>query len=662
MVPHRKPWSWPWLSLLWAALSSCYSPEIGEDSSTIGAGGQLGTNVRGDTLPPAELSPLLPAGGAGASSTAGAGGRAPGEQPPLTASPVDLGCRPRLASAGALPAACAGEPYFHRLQLECSERSAAPARPVPSAVQWRPESLPEELTLTPEGELRGSAGLSAGTHELRARARLANTELELSAQLEVLERCFVFALARPPAGGGAPGQARLLAQRLDLDRASWLPESLPEGSALSSFDRAASGEWLAAVSASSSGASLLLFRVTGGSVAEVRLEHAGVHVAHAFSADSARLAVITELATPPGTEPDRRLSLVELGALEPQAPALVLAEELALPYQTGLGWADGATLQFIGVSPQFPTYFTPHTLQVPAEGLAGAELAEVLFPMDPADVIRWFRPLPDGFYVMTNALSYVNRDATVAAVHLSAQALSPTYQLSAHAAEGRLLLHAPDTSDNQPAAFSADGCGRLLAWSGDGQVLLCESEGALVQHQLGPKGLASSRLDTSWPAGGAQRSLLSQRGQWSVVADGEHGLFLLAQGQPAPAAPLLTPDLAEPGWDFGISIDERYLWVQQGRRLLLGALTAGEAPSLTLLSESLAPPAACADRGLPLPDAWCGSAELPGGAQLRREGRYLAFADATGALTLVDMAAPARRQAPDALVAETCTERCVQFQ
>lgn len=663
VVPHWKPSSWPWLSLFWPALLGCYSPEIEQEFSALGAGGQLGTNVRSDTLPQAGPPPQPFTGGAGSPPAPGGGGNpgAAAPLPPLTATPVDLGCTPRLAGAQELPAACAGEPYFFGLQLECAGSAAAPARAVPSAVTWLPTALPQELTLTPEGELLGSAALGPGAHELRARALLANTELEVSAHLEVLERCFVFALAQAPASSGL-AQAQVLAQRLDSARSLWLPETLAEGSTILSFARAANGRWLAAVSSSTEGESLLLFQVRGGAVAEVRLEHAGAHVAHAFSPNSERLAVVTELSSEPGAPPDRRLSLVELRGLEAQAPQLALAEEFVVPYQTGLGWADAATLQFIGASPQFPTFFTPHTLQVPEAGLAGAELTELLYPMDPADLIRWFRPLPAGFYVMTNALSYVNRSATVAAVHLSAQALSPTYQLSAHAAEGRLLLHAPDTSDDQPAAFSADGCQRLLAWSGDGQSLLCEQEGGLAQHQLSEGGLTVSHVDTSWSAAGTQRSLLSQHGQWSVVADGEHGLFLLARGQQPPAAPLLAPSPATPGWDFGITRDERHLWVQQGQRLMLATLGASEASPLTLLSEAMAAPPDCAASGLPLPGAWCGSSELPGQVRLRGEGRYLAFADAAGALTLVDLAAPTRRQEPAARVADTCTEECVQFQ
>ncbi len=428
------------------------------------------------------------------------------------------------------------------------------------------------------------------------------------------------------------------------------------------FDRSSDGRWLAATSSSATGQRLLLFQLRAGSVTELQIEHAGAHVAHAFSPDSARLAVLTELAAPAGAPPARRLSLVELGSLGAEARQLTLEEELALPYQQGLAWSNPGTLQFIGVSPQFPTFFTPHVLSIPASGLSAAQLSELLYPMDPADLIRWFHPLPGGFYVMSNALVFVDASGTLAAPHLQAQALSPTYEYSAHTADGRLLLHAPDLSDDQPATLEASGCERLLAWSSDGQTLLCELEGRLTQLQLSESELSATPLDTPWPAGGVQRSVLSSAGHWSALADDEHGLFLLESGVPPPAEPLLPVSPAEPGWDFAISHDERHLWIQQGGRLSMAGLNTGESAQLTLLSESMAAPAPCAESGLPLPGEWCGAPERAGPVQLRREGRYLAFADASGALTVVDMAAPARRHEPRAQLANECTEHCIQFQ
>lgn len=703
VVPQWKASSWRCIGVLVASLTACYSPDIGEELSAWGAGGQLGTNVRRNAPPPASALPGSAASGADSAargaddgSTARASSTEAAEKqpavpppglPPLTvpptAGPCSTCCTPRLAHPAVLPVACAGEAYFTRLQLECAEAAGTAAgeppgvsrSAPPGAVQWRPTALPAEMTLTAGGELLGSAALSAGKHELQAQALVAGATLEVSLQLEVLDRCFLLAAAAPleqkPEGpmatAAGAGPTRILAQRLDADVSLWLPESLPANITVQSFDLSADGRWLAVVSAGPAGQRLLLFHISAGQVAELPLQHVGAHVAHAFSPDSAHLAVVSDLTTDASLPPDARLSVLDLSGLDFSGlalagAALVLPEAFALPYQLGLGWADPATLQFIGLSPQFPTYFTPQVVRLAAAGLAAAAPEEVLYPMDPADTIRWFRPLPGGFYVMTNALSYVNASATVAAVHLQAQALSPTYQFSAHAAGGSLLLHAPEAQDLLAPDFSAGGCDRLLAWSGDGQSLLCLFEGQLTELTLGDEGLASAHLATAWPAGGTQRSTVSQQGRWSVVADGEHGLFLLEHGAPAPSAPLIPTAPAEAGWDFAISRDERYLWVQQGRRLSLAELRGGEEAAFTLLSDSMPATAVCVESGLPLPEAWCGAPELRSPVRLRRAGRFLAFTDAAGTLALVDMAVPSRRYAPSARRATTCAEPCVEFQ
>jgi hypothetical protein len=245
---------------------------------------------------------------------------------------------------------------------------------------------------------------------------------------------------------------------------------------------------------------------------------------------------------------------------------------------------------------------------------------------------------------------------------LQAQALSPIHQFSAHATGGRLLLHAPEAHDQLEPAFAAGSCERLLAWSGDGQTLLCLFEGQLVELTLGAGGLSPARWASVWSATGVERSVLSQHGYWSVVADTSHGLFVLEHGALPPSQPSIAASPDEAGWDFAISRDERHLWVQQGRRLSLAALNAGEEVRHTLLSEAMATPATCSPSGLPLPEAWCGASDLQGRVRLRREGRFLAFADAAGALAIVDMAVPARRLEPSARLATTCSEHCVQFQ
>jgi hypothetical protein len=407
--------------------------------------------------------------------------------------------------------------------------------------------------------------------------------------------------------------------------------------------------------------SLRLFRVAGGRVQELALQHSGSLVAHAFSPDSARLALVTDLNRDPGAARDTRLSVLELAQLEAEPGALSAPEAFPIQYELGLGWADAATLEFIGLSPLFETAFTAQVLHLSEAGLPAAELVEVFYPFDPADTIRWFQPLPGGLFVMSNALLFINAEQTVSAVHLRAQALSPTYDFSAHTDAGRLLLHAPGAQDMGAPSVQADGCDRLLAWSEDGRSLACVFEGKPVSFALTEGTLLPERLDTPWSAGGAQRSALSRHGSWLALADAEHGLFLLSRGAPPPAVPLLASVPGETGWDFAFSGDERQLWMQQGRRLWLALLGAGEARA-RLLSEAMPAPPPCEQNGLPLPDEWCGAPRLHGNVALRGAGRYLGFADAAGALAIIDMAVPERRIAPSAQLSPACSKDCIVFQ
>jgi len=80
------------------------------------------------------------------------------------------------------------------------------------------------------------------------------------------------------------------------------------------------------------------------------------------------------------------------------------------------------------------------------------------------------------------------------------------------------------------------------------------------------------------------------------------------------------------------------------------------------LSEALPAPPSCAPEGLPLPEQWCGAAELAGSVVLRRAGRYLAFAEASGTIAVVDMAAPERRVDLGGRLSAACSSQCIQFQ
>jgi hypothetical protein len=660
VVPERKPLPSSWTGLLLVGVCSCYAPDIMRETDPVEA-----RSPASPVLVPAPASVSVPVAsdpagdpkGAGGSAPAGLGGMSVGLEAPRHPAPCRSCCELRLAIPDVLPAGCAGEPYFARLRAECV---AADGTPSELSVEWRPSALPAHLTLTAAGELLGSADVESGSHELRVNAIAGGVDLPLTLQLELLERCWLFAAMAEAKGAGVASQTRIRAERLDgKGEPLWLPQDLPAAADVESFDRSGDGRLLALVVRAPAQRTLRLFRIEAGQIEELPIAHSGTHVAHAFSPDSARLAVFTDLNRDVSAPSDLRLSVVELS--DPAAP-LLLEEGFGAAYQTGLSWSDESTLAFIGTSPLLQILFTPQFVSVPAAGLAAAELTEVLYPLDPTNTIRWFKPLASGFYVMASSLSFVDASADVAVVHLDAQAVSPRFDFTAHAAEGRLSLHAPETDDLLAPTFTADGCDRLFAWSGDGATLLCVSAGKLVRFSRSASGLASERLNTAWSAEGAQRRIVSHSGNWVVVADREHGLFALSRGAALPIQPQLVASIDDPGWDFAISPDERQLWAQQGHRLSLAALELGKEPHFRLLSEALPAPASCVENGLPLPEQWCGASELAGNVVFRRAGRYLAFAEGSGTLTAVDLSVPERRQSLNGQLSTTCASECIQFQ
>jgi hypothetical protein len=236
-VPQWKASPLAWMSALVAGLAGCYSPDIPAETSDGGSSGTApGSDLRGAAPTQQQPGPKEPSISVKPLQPVGAGGSAteltPPLQPPLVPPPVlPAPCEPQLSISEVLPAGCAGEVYFARLGMQCGEVADA-AAPV---VQWRPSVLPNGLTLSARGELLGGSELAAGSHELRVRALIGDVELPVTLQLEVLERCWVFAAAQQAAAEAA-SPTRILAQRLDgASEALWLPENLPAESSISSL-------------------------------------------------------------------------------------------------------------------------------------------------------------------------------------------------------------------------------------------------------------------------------------------------------------------------------------------------------------------------------------------------------------------------------------------
>jgi hypothetical protein len=559
-----------------------------------------------------------------------------------------------LASPSVLPVGCDGESYFTRLALRCTDPEAR----LPGAVSWRPAALPSELTVTPDGEIRGVAPM--GLHELRVTAQAGELSLPTVLQLDVLERCWAFALTDESSVAQATPRAGLRALRLDSGEVQRVPDELQEGESVLSFEPSSDGRFVTVVVESATSLPprrLRLFRLQGARIAELVVNEQGTHVAHAFSPDGSQLAVVTDLNIDPGAPDDSRLSVIDLSTA---TEAVTLEESFVVSYDLGLGWSDASTIQYLGASSLDPSFYMPQVITLgEGPGLADASRGEVLYPLDPGNTLEWFRPVKNGSLVMTGELNFVERVSEAAFRNTDAQVLSASFGYSAGAVAGQLSLRASDYSAEPP--LLGPGCDRVLSWSSDESSLLCSFEGTLRRFTRAATELPASVVDVSFAAAATRRAVLSTTGQWLALADAEHGVFVLERNTSAALARSVDSIEAE-RWDLGFSPDERYVWIQSGATLSIASLVAGQSPALRVVNTRLLEPPPCNEFGLPWPGEWCGAPELDAARVISaRSGRHLAFSTVEG-VTIIDLADPSRAHVLSAALPSSCPSGCIRFQ
>lgn len=632
------------------AVSGCYDPDedLWEPETVIAPQGPAGdTGGQGPVLPGATGS-----GGDDLPGASGAGGRAgasaAGGGSAGTSSAV---CVPELASPSVLPVGCDGESYFTRLALRCTDPDAR----LPE-VEWRPLARPAGINIMPDGEVRGVA--STGQYVLQAEMSTGDVTIPIDLELEVVERCWVFALTDASIRGEP--RAQLRAARLDTGEASSLPLDLDEAESVSSFDLSSDGRFLTLVLESplQPAHSLRLFRVSGGRIEPVLLSHIGRHVAHAFSPDSSRLAIVTDLNDDPDAPDDTRLGLIALSA---EMPAVELDESFVAGYELGLGWADASTIQFLGPWSQDPTVFFPQVVSLgEAASLGGALRSEIPFVLEPSLPLLWTRSTANGLQIMGDFLTFVERPSGLSTRDFDAGALSPSFSYSAGAVDGQLSVRAARYSSESPQV--ADGCERLLSWSADDSTLLCLAQGKLRRFGDPSAPRQQEQADLGWSPSEVRRAAFSRTGRWLALVDRQHGAHLLERGAAAPLSPSIAASSDDVRWDAGFTRDERHAWIQNGTSLALATLESGAAPSFVPVTDQVRAAPACADAGLPLPGEWCGAPELDGaGVVVERDGRHLAFTTIDG-VSIVDMAAPSRTFSLGAPPSSACSHQCTRFQ
>lgn len=561
-------------------------------------------------------------------------------------------CVPELASAAVLPVGCDGEAYFTRLALRCTDPEAR----LPGGIEWRPLARPNGIAITRDGEIQGTG--STGHYLLQAEVSAGDVTVPIDLELEVLERCWAFALTDAPSTS-AP-RAQLRAARLDTGDVLNVPQDLADTDSISSFELSDDGRYLALVldSPARPGSSLRLFRIARGQIESLPLSHVGRHVAHAFSPDSSRLAVVTDLNEDAQAPDDERLSVL---ALATDTPAIALEERFVVAYELGLGWSDASAIQFVGPSSVDPVFFMPQLITLgDGASLAAATRVEILFPMDIGVTLDWIRPTTNGSLVMTDVLTLVEQPSGASVFAFEAQALSPSFSYSAGAVDGRLSLRVARYGSDAPQL--ADGCERLLSWSADDSSLVCLAQGELQRFGEVPSRLLAEQVELDWAPSEIRRAVLSRSGRWLALMDRQHGAHLLERAVRPPLSPSVAASSDDVRWDAGFTRDERYAWIQSGATLAVATLESGEAPLFVSLADSLLPPPACAESGLPWPGEWCGASELDAArVVVARAGRHLAFTTSEG-VSIVDMAVPSRTFPLGAGPASSCSYRCTRFQ
>lgn len=543
-----------------------------------------------------------------------------------------------------LPTRCAGTSFSVQLSAKC----ALDDEPGLRSAFWSPVSLPEGLELDEAGRLSGV--VSGGLHALRVAVRIdGSIERETEFELRALDRCWGFALQRSEeslaesavageeASLGAaslPVVQRLAAVRLDDPSQRWeLPEDATSSQSVVSFETSESGARLVLVVEDSDGTrSLQLYVVDGPELSARTLVLPGSVRALAFSPNSERLALIVDAVG--GTE----LHVADVGA---DVPTVV--GSLAVGYDSELAWSSDETVLFLDSSTTFfPLFANPREVSVQASGLADPLTIGV-------DALAGGTSLfatPGGLFLHTSGqLSYFDRSGFQVGVHPFAAALSPSLGHVAYldVGPGALRLHRPEQFGDDPEpATRAIGCRELLSWSQDGAHVLCRGSEGLAAFSLDARGLlVAGPAGQRWDPQRTPRVLISGTGRYVAFVDDVEGFFLQptdSLGRPRqgePRVPWMSDTLA---WDFGVSPDERFVWVWAGPGLWVERVEApadgwqlssamGQAPSCVPLGAGLATPRT----------PWCGATSLSQSVTFSRAGALLAFQDALGSVAFHEL-------------------------
>ncbi len=567
-----------------------------------------------------------------------------------------------------LPRACAGSSYQVELHAKCALDEIEGLR----ELTWRPVSLPEGLELSAEGQLWGQP--PAGRHTLRVAARVeGRLDVETSFELEALERCWVFALEQqgslPSEDAGARAIQRLRARRLDQRNTSQLlPEQAPADESAVGFGVSSDGSVLAVVTETPTGERALRLSELGGAVIRpIALSVPGEYLGHAFSPDSALLAIATRQDT------ERFIEVYDLAVRVYEPPALL--GRAAVAYDSLLTWSNQQRVMFFD-DELTPPFLTLREIRV-ADGVMGP-VTSPAYVAPPPELGGRLQLLPaaTGTFILRGPnLNFYDPATVVVGTHGTDVALSPDLSLVAYVFEDRsqLRLREPDRFVTQPPTATAVGCSELLAWSAEGSHLLCRefsAETGMFTEALAVFELSPTFEVTPGPRGQhwlperTNRVVLSRSGKYVALADDSRGFFLQrteALSGPRPSTPSLPAPAGLQNWDFGFTRDERFAWARVDRQLHVAAL---DPPSpWRLLGDRLQVAPSCL-RGLDVivpSDPWCGAERLSDAVVTSNEGAFLAHRE-QDAIRLTDLESPREPITLSAQAPSQCLGPCFAFQ
>lgn len=589
------------------------------------------------------------------SGTGGGGGSGGTSNHPSC--PSDSSCVPSLVSPERLSVDCSDERVALPLEVKCS------CDDEPRTGSWTLLEGPRGLTMD-DGVLGGSP--PPGLHSLSASVRIDDSPPRtVHLELEVTE-CFSFFVE----GATDTGAPHVAAARTDTGDITELPT--PGSDAVfSSFDVAPAGDLMAQVFTTDGRRALQVFRMTRGSIAQVPLDDAGDHIAHAFSLDSRWLALATKDASDPEAS---LLSLIDLDHPDE------VRDETSISAVEELVWSNTGSILSFGKSETLPDQRVVFEHRV-----SGGELLDSVELQQAAtagqEALHALVRTPDGFMAtFPNKLLFVGdarKDERVE--HSGAEAFSPrlTWVASGATAGKRIdPLNEPLTSPH----MLATECDLLRAWSPDDSTIFCTtstSEGsrALVYPVPSERGVPDA-IELGFPNGYEQtpestttrsRVALSGQGAWlALVPNRNDGLFVLRADDFETAVldtPVLDPPAGSYEWDLLFAHDAftgvpKRLVVQQGRALQVATLNGEEPiPEFTEIEDIELPPVPhCELDWFPDLHDWCGAPEFAGNLMLSRTQRYLTFHDANNQVFVLDL--ESLKLTPLGTLAASCCPEC----